>query len=100
VLLGGVPGVAAANVMIIGGGSVGSSAASVAIGMGADVFIFDVSVDRLRELEAVFGGRCSTVYSSTLAIEEMLPAHRPGDRRRARGRRPRAVRDPQRISWR
>jgi alanine dehydrogenase len=73
VLLGGVPGVAAANVMIIGGGSVGSSAAAVAIGMGADVFIFDVSVDRLRELEAVFGGRCSTVYSSTLAIEEMLP---------------------------
>ena len=73
VLLGGVPGVAAANVMIIGGGSVGSSAAAVAIGMGADVFIFDVSVDRLRELEAMFGGRCSTVYSSTLAIEEMLP---------------------------
>jgi len=73
VLLGGVPGVAAANVMIIGGGSVGSSAAAVAIGMGADVFIFDVSVDRLRALESVYGGRCSTVYSSTLAIEEMLP---------------------------
>ena len=84
VLLGGVPGVAAANVMIIGGGRVGSSAAAVAIGMGADVFIFDVSVDRLRELESVYGGRCSTVYSSTLAIEEMLPSHRPRDRRRAR----------------
>ena len=41
--------------------------------MGADVFIFDVSVDRLRELESVFGGRCSTVHSSTLAIEELLP---------------------------
>jgi len=73
VLLGGVPGVAAANVMIIGGGSVGRNAAAVAIGMGADVFIFDVSVDRLRELETVFGGRCSTVYSSVLAIEELLP---------------------------
>ena len=73
VLLGGVPGVAAANVMIIGGGSVGMNAAAVAIGMGADVFIFDVSVDRLRELETVFGGRCSTVYSSTLSIEELLP---------------------------
>jgi alanine dehydrogenase len=73
VLLGGVPGVAAANVMIIGGGSVGMNAAAVAIGMGADVFIFDVSIDRLRELEAVFGGRCSTVHSSTLAIEELLP---------------------------
>ena len=73
VLLGGVPGVAAANVMIIGGGSVGLNAAGGAIGMGADVFIFDVSIDRLRELEAVFGGRCSTVHSSTLAIEELLP---------------------------
>src|SRR5665213_2007597 len=73
VLLGGVPGVAAANVMIIGGGSVGRNAAAVAIGMGADVFIFDVSIDRLRELEGVFGGRCSTVYSSTLAIDQLLP---------------------------
>ena len=73
VLLGGVPGVAAANVMIIGGGSVGQHAAAVAIGLGADVFIFDISVDRLRELEVVLGGRCSTVHSSTLAIEEMLP---------------------------
>jgi alanine dehydrogenase len=73
VLLGGVPGVAAANVMIIGGGSVGLNAAAVAIGMGADVFIFDVSIDRLRELEGIFGGRCSTVHSSTLAIEELLP---------------------------
>jgi alanine dehydrogenase len=73
VLIGGVPGVAAANVMVIGGGSVGQAAASVAIGMGADVFVFDVSIDRLRELEAAFGGRCSTVFSSTLAIEELLP---------------------------
>jgi alanine dehydrogenase len=73
VLLGGVPGVAAANVMIIGGGSVGQHAADVAIGMGADVVIFDLSIDRLRELEVALGGRCSTVHSSTLAIEEMLP---------------------------
>ncbi|MGD0196941.1 MAG: alanine dehydrogenase [Solirubrobacteraceae bacterium] len=73
VLLGGVPGVAAANVMIIGGGSVGEHAAAVAIGMGADVFIFDISIDRLRELEVALGGRCSTVHSSILAIEEMLP---------------------------
>jgi alanine dehydrogenase len=41
--------------------------------MEADVFVFDVSIDRLRELDVVLGGRCSTVYSSTLAIEEMLP---------------------------
>ncbi len=73
VLLGGIPGVAAANVMIIGGGNVGQHAAAVAIGLGADVFIFDVSIDRLRELEVALGGRCSTVFSSTLAVEEMLP---------------------------
>jgi alanine dehydrogenase len=73
VLLGGVPGVAAANVMVIGGGAVGLNAAFIAIGMEADVFIYDVSIDRLRELDIALGGRCSTVYSSTLATEEMLP---------------------------
>ena len=73
ILLGGVPGVAAANVIVIGGGVVGMNAAFVAIGMGADVFVFDKSVDRLRELEVDFAGSCSTVYSTTLAIEEMLP---------------------------
>ena len=73
VLLGGVPGVAAATVMIIGGGVVGRNAAFIAIGMEADVFVFDRNIDRLRELDVAFGGRASTVYSSTLAIEEMLP---------------------------
>jgi alanine dehydrogenase len=73
ILLGGVPGVAAANVMVIGGGVVGMNAAFVAIGMGADVFVYDKSIDRLRELEVDFGGSCSTVYSTTLAVEEMLP---------------------------
>src|ERR1700744_1648468 len=73
ILLGGVPGVAAANVMVIGGGVVGMNAAFIAIGMEADVFVFDRSIDRLRELEVAFGGRASTVYSSTLAIEQMLP---------------------------
>jgi alanine dehydrogenase len=73
ILLGGVPGVAAANVMVIGGGVVGMNAAFIAIGMEADVFVYDKSIDRLRELDVIFGGRCSTVYSTTLAIEEMLP---------------------------
>jgi alanine dehydrogenase len=73
ILLGGVPGVAAANVMVIGGGVVGMNAAFIAIGMEADVFVYDKSIDRLRELDVTFGGRCSTVYSTTLAIEEMLP---------------------------
>jgi alanine dehydrogenase len=74
VLLGGVPGVAAANVMIIGGGAVGMNAAFIAIGMEADVFVYDKSIDRLRELDVTFGGRASTVFSSTLSIEERLPA--------------------------
>jgi alanine dehydrogenase len=73
ILLGGVPGVAAATVLVIGGGVVGMNAAVIAIGMQADVFVFDKSIDRLRELEVAFAGRASTVYSSTLAIEEMLP---------------------------
>ncbi len=73
ILLGGVPGVAAANVMVIGGGVVGMNAAFIAIGMEADVFVYDKSIDRLRELDVAFSGGCSTVYSTTLAIEEMLP---------------------------
>jgi len=73
ILLGGVPGVAPATVMIIGGGAVGTNAAFIAVGMEADVFVYDVNIDRLRELDIAMGGRLSTVYSSTLAIEEMLP---------------------------
>ena len=73
VLLGGVPGVPAATVMVIGGGVVGMNAAFIAIGMEADVFVFDTNIDRLRELDVVFGGRASTVFSSTLAVEDMLP---------------------------
>ena len=64
---------AAATVMVIGGGVVGQNAAFIAIGMEADVFVYDRNIDRLRELDVAFGGRASTVYSSTLAIEEMLP---------------------------
>jgi alanine dehydrogenase len=73
ILLGGVPGVPPANVMIIGGGAVGMHAAFIAIGMEADVFVYDVSLDKLRELDIAFGGRASTVFSSRLSIEEKLP---------------------------
>jgi alanine dehydrogenase len=73
VLLGGVPGVPAATVMIIGGGVVGMNAAFIAVGMEAEVFVFDKSIDRLRELDVALSGTVSTVYSSTLSIEEMLP---------------------------
>ena len=74
ILLGGVPGVAAANVLVIGGGVVGLNAASIAIGMQATVFVADRDIDRLRELDIAFGGRADTVFASTLAIEQLLPA--------------------------
>jgi alanine dehydrogenase len=73
ILLGGVPGVAAANVMIIGGGVVGMNAAFIALGMEATVYVFDRSIDRLRELDIAFGGRADTCFASTLSIEERLP---------------------------
>jgi alanine dehydrogenase len=72
-LLAGVPGVAAGKVMVIGGGVVGQNAAEIAIGMGAEVYVYDRSIDRLRELEVLLNGRCSTCYASTLEIEQRLP---------------------------
>jgi alanine dehydrogenase len=74
VLLGGVPGVAASTAVIIGGGVVGMNAAFIALGMEAEVFVLDRSIDRLRELDIAFQGRANTVFSSTLAIEELLPS--------------------------
>jgi alanine dehydrogenase len=73
ILLGGVPGVAAANVMVIGGGVVGMNAAFIALGMEATVFVYDRNIDRLRELDIAFGGRADTCYASTLDIEQRLP---------------------------
>ena len=73
VLLGGVPGVAAANVMVIGGGVVGMNAAFIAIGMEATVYVYDRNLDRLRELDIIFGGRADTCFASTLEIEQRLP---------------------------
>jgi alanine dehydrogenase len=72
ILLGGVPGVPAAKVKVIGGGVVGMNAAFIAIGMEADVTVFDRNIDRLRELDVNFGGRADTCFASTLAIEEHL----------------------------
>ena len=73
VLLGGVPGVATGVVMVIGGGVVGQNAAKIALGLGADVFVYDRSIDRLRELDTIFDGRASTCYASSLEIEGRLP---------------------------
>jgi alanine dehydrogenase len=72
-LLGGVPGVAAGRVMVIGGGIVGTNAARIAVGLGAEVLVLDRSLDRLRELDTTFDGSVSTVYASSLEIESRLP---------------------------
>ena len=69
ILLGGVPGVQAGQVVIIGGGVSGTNAAMMAIGLGAQVTIFDRSLARLKELDAQFGNKAQTLYSTTSAIE-------------------------------
>jgi alanine dehydrogenase len=72
VLIGGVPGVAPANVLVIGGGVVGTHAARVAAGMGAEVTILERSLDRLRELEQLFDGRARCLMSNALTLEQGL----------------------------
>lgn len=72
VLLGGVPGVLPAQVAVIGGGVVGTEAARMALGLGADVTILDKDLQRLRTLDSLFGPRLKTLYSSPLAIEEAV----------------------------
>lgn len=70
VLLGGVPGVRRGKVAIIGGGVVGTNAAKMALGMGAEVRILDVDLERLRYLDDVFGGRITTLYSDPATISD------------------------------
>src|SRR5258708_2817991 len=70
ILLGGVPGVAPARVAIIGGGVVGTHAARMAVGLGAEVTILDRSIPRLRELDELFAGRIRTRFPTTEAIEQ------------------------------
>jgi alanine dehydrogenase len=72
VLLGGVPGVAPAKVVVLGGGVSGTHAAEMAVGLRADVTVVDRSVKRLRELSAIFGNQLKTVYSTAHAIEELV----------------------------
>jgi alanine dehydrogenase len=72
VLMGGVPGVSPAKVLVIGGGVVGTHAARIAAGMGADVTVLDRSLPRLRYLDDVFGGTFTTGYSSAGLVEEYL----------------------------
>jgi alanine dehydrogenase len=72
VLLGGVPGVGPGKVVVIGGGVVGTHAARIASGMGADVTVLDMSLSRIRYLDDVFGGTFKTRYSSRSALAELL----------------------------
>ncbi len=72
ILLGGVPGVPAGHVAILGAGVVGTHALQMAVGMGARVTVLDKSVDRLRQLDLVFGNRISTVYSNAQSVEDAV----------------------------
>lgn len=75
VVLGGIAGVPPAKVAVIGGGILGTEAARMALGLGADTTILDKNIDRLRQVELLFGPHLKTVFSSTLAIEtEVLRA--------------------------
>ncbi len=71
-LLGGVPGVAAGHIVIIGAGVVGTNALQMAVGTGARVTVLDKSIERLRQLDLVFGNRISTLYSNAHSIEEAV----------------------------
>jgi alanine dehydrogenase len=72
ILLGGVPGVKPAKVVVIGGGNVGYNAAKIALGMGANVTIVDRSIDRLRYLEEILDGRVNFIISTTLSVAEQV----------------------------
>ena len=72
VLLGGVPGVAPARVVILGGGVSGTNATQMAVGLGAQVTVVDRSLKRLRELDAQFGSQIETAYSTTEAVERLV----------------------------
>jgi alanine dehydrogenase len=70
VLLAGVPGVAPGKVVVIGAGAAGTNAAQIAVGMGADITVFDIDLERLARLDELYQGRLKTGYSETLAINE------------------------------
>ncbi|OFW87128.1 MAG: alanine dehydrogenase [Alphaproteobacteria bacterium RIFCSPHIGHO2_02_FULL_46_13] len=73
ILIGGVPGTPAGRVLVLGGGVAGFNAARVAVGMGARVTILDKSPERLRELDEHFNGSAEVLYSTTAAIETLIP---------------------------
>ena len=93
ILLGGVPGVPPAKVLVIGGGIVGYNAALIAVGMQADVWVLDRSVERMRDLEMMLDGRITLAMSTELQIEESVAGRRPRHRRGADPGRARAEAD-------
>jgi alanine dehydrogenase len=72
VLMGGVPGTAPAEVVVIGGGVSGVNAATIAVGMGAEVTVFDLDISKLRAIDARWGGRVHTRYSTKLDLDEAI----------------------------
>jgi len=72
ILLGGVPGVEPANVVVLGGGVVGANAARVAAGLGANVVLMDTNLDRLRDLDAIMAANVTTIYSDPHSIDEYV----------------------------
>ena len=86
VLLGGVPGTMPGNVVIVGGGIVGTNAAKMALGLGAKVTIIDLSLNRLRDLDDIFNGRVYTLASNSYNLARAGQRGRPADWRRADSR--------------
>ena len=72
VLLGGVPGVHAAKVVVIGAGVAGTNAAAIALGMQAEVLLLDKNVARLRQVDAIYHGRCRTIASNAFEVEQAI----------------------------
>src|SRR5436305_13270766 len=73
ILLAGVPGVPPANVLILGGGIVGANAAKIAAGFGANVYILDINLERLRYLDDIMPSNVTTIFSNRLNIRNLLP---------------------------
>ena len=87
VLLGGVSGVYAAKVVVIGAGVSGMNAAAIALGMQAEVLVLDRNIDKLRAADKIYQGHLQTVASNAYEIERAVPGRRPGHRRGAGARR-------------
>ena len=89
ILMGGVSGVYAAKVVVIGAGVSGMNAAAIALGMQAEVLLLDRDIAKLRQADAIYQGHCQTVASNAYEVERAIMRRRPRHRRRARARAPR-----------